>query len=147
MKCEKCVEAGKKSRVNSHGGSRTLMGGGGPYYDEDGEYHHHDPNTITRSYSCTNGHRWSTKGKGTCPTDGCDYGGITQKTWHEDAKPKQDPISIVRAGGLSTGTVPVGGEIIKAYPAKDFYDDSGKLRVGPTEAIPMAVDSTENKDG
>jgi hypothetical protein len=105
MKCEKCVEAGEKSRVNSHGGSRTLLGGGGPHYDEEGEYHSHDPNTVTSSYSCTNGHRWSTKGKSTCPAKGCDYGGITQKKWHEDAKPPRLAAVMVPSGESTGGQV------------------------------------------
>ena len=146
MKCEECVEAGLKSRVTGGGGSRTLLGHS-PYYDEDGIYHNHDPNTITRSYSCSNGHRWVTKGKGECPADGCDRGGVFE-TKRLEPRPKPEPsVSIARAQGYSTGTVSAGGEIIKAYPAKDFYDDRGKLRIGPTEAIPMSVDSTEKKDG
>jgi len=46
-----------------------------PYYDEDGVYHHHDTNITTSSYSCSNGHEWTTKSRGKCPAPGCEFGG------------------------------------------------------------------------
>jgi len=74
MKCEKCVEAGDKSRVNAHGGTSTLMSYT-PYYDEDGVFHNHDGNRRTSHYSCSNGHHWMAIGKKECPAEGCDFGG------------------------------------------------------------------------
>jgi hypothetical protein len=115
MKCEECVEAGEKSRVTGGGGSRTLMGHS-PYYDEDGIYHNHDPNTMTSSYSCSNGHRWVTKGKGRCPADGCDHGGVFE-TIRQKPRPKPEPGIPVRAG-WSTGTVAVS-DTVTAVAASD----------------------------
>ena len=72
--CPECKASGLKSRVTPHGGSRTLMRCS-PYYDEDGVYHHHDTNITTSSYSCSNGHEWTTKSRGKCPAPGCEFGG------------------------------------------------------------------------
>ena len=58
MKCPVCVEKGLKSCVYE-GGTQTTLMCGQSYYDEDGNYHYNDPNTLTTSYSCSNGHRWS----------------------------------------------------------------------------------------
>lgn len=73
MKCGRCVEQGLKSRLHSHGGTKTLMGWS-PYYDEDGVFHKHDPNLMTKYYQCSNGHRMVVKDCAQCPTEGCDYG-------------------------------------------------------------------------
>ena len=108
MKCEECVKAGEKSRVNSHGGMSTLMGYT-PYYDEDGVYHNHDGNRKTNHYSCSNGHQWVEVGKNACPAKGCDFGGDFEIKW---------------------------------YPAKDFYDENGKLKVTSVH-LPLVVDSTD----
>lgn len=70
MKCAQCIAEGKTSRIMPHGGSSTLMGFS-PYYDEEGAYHSHDPNAITGSYSCSNGHEWSESSYRACPS--CDY--------------------------------------------------------------------------
>lgn len=78
MKCNQCVREGKRSKVFQGMTSSTLMGGGGPYYDEDGSYHRHDPNTISTTYKCSNGHKWVEKSKHSCP--GCDYGGPIEET-------------------------------------------------------------------
>ena len=136
MKCEECVEAGEKSRITPHGSSKTLMYCA-RYYDEEGVFHNHDYNTVRSSYSCSNGHRWSSSGKGACSADGCDFGGDFEITRQEPKPPRQDAVSVT---GYST--VPAGGEIIKAYPAKDFYDENGKARVGWTD-LPLAKDSTD----
>lgn len=71
MKCPVCEEAGKRSRVFPHGSMKTAMYCQ-PYYDEEGAYHHHDGNIVTSSYSCSEGHKWSTKNQGRCPN--CDFG-------------------------------------------------------------------------
>ena len=71
MKCPKCEEEGKRSRVYDKGGTSTLMYCT-PYYDEEGVYHNHDSNTITHYYECSEGHKFRTKGTGTCPN--CDFG-------------------------------------------------------------------------
>lgn len=69
--CPFCKEEGKKSRLICHGGSTTLMSGPLPYYDEDENYHVHDPNRVTRTYSCSNGHYFSYVFYKRCPH--CDY--------------------------------------------------------------------------
>ncbi len=57
MKCEKCSEAGTKSRVRPGAVYRTDLE---PdcYYDREGLYHYHDRNFTTCKYKCSNGHQW-----------------------------------------------------------------------------------------
>ena len=57
MKCSACVIQGKRSKVFVHGSSTTLLNWF-PYYDEDGNLHDNNPNKVTTSYSCSNGHMW-----------------------------------------------------------------------------------------
>jgi hypothetical protein len=71
MKCPRCVEEGRTSKVYSEGG-RTTLRGYTPYYDEDGVYHSHNPNRITTSYRCSNDHKWRVCGRTSCPS--CDFG-------------------------------------------------------------------------
>lgn len=57
MKCPKCVEEGKRSRVEVVSARSTLLHA--PMaYDEDGVLQHHDPNTHTTTYRCSEGHSW-----------------------------------------------------------------------------------------
>lgn len=72
MKCEKCIEEGKKSTVMDRGGMTTCMGTHA-YYDEDGVYHFHDPNAHIGNYECSNGHSWSVKTYFKCRVKGCGY--------------------------------------------------------------------------
>lgn len=59
MICEKCKAEDKRSKVFIGSTMKTLMAGPQPYYDEDGNYvRPPDPNTVTTSYRCSNGHRW-----------------------------------------------------------------------------------------
>jgi hypothetical protein len=75
MKCQECESSGQRSKVFSDGYSLvTAMGGGESFWDEDGVRHRHDPNTSTTGFSCSAGHRWSTRRKSPCPAEGCDYG-------------------------------------------------------------------------
>lgn len=76
MKCPFCQEEGKKSIVTPHGGTSTLLGFS-TYYDEDGNYHSHDPNKLTKDYSCSNGHKWFETFKPECPNPACTYGSDT----------------------------------------------------------------------
>lgn len=71
MKCKKCIDEGKKSRITPGMSSVTAMYCQ-PYYDEDGKYHHHDSNTTTTDYICSNGHRWTKSSRGRCGS--CDWG-------------------------------------------------------------------------
>jgi hypothetical protein len=71
MKCPKCVEEGKRSKVYSEGTTSTCMMYD-TYWDEDGKIHKHDPNAHTSIYSCSNGHEWSQSKILPCPS--CDYG-------------------------------------------------------------------------
>lgn len=57
MKCPECKKLGLKSKVYVGASSTTLLAFT-PYYDEEGNYHHNDPNVITTSYTCSNGHSW-----------------------------------------------------------------------------------------
>ena len=65
MICQECKAAGQTSRVSVGGGCTTAMYCP-PFYDEEGKYHSHDLNTVTTSYSCSNGHRWSESGLTPC---------------------------------------------------------------------------------
>jgi hypothetical protein len=65
MKCKQCQEANLRSKVYI-GGQTTTCIGFSYYYDEDGKLHDHDPNTITTSYSCSNGHNWVEETKSEC---------------------------------------------------------------------------------
>ena len=77
MKCPKCGELGLKSRVQSKGGTSTLLGTNG-WYDEDGNYHYHDGNTTTTVFFCSEGHTFVIRKKGSpCISypEKCDYAG------------------------------------------------------------------------
>jgi len=61
MKCIQCIKEGKKSKVFIGTTTSTLVYAQ-PYYDEDGNFvQPPDPNTHTTEYSCSNGHKWTTK--------------------------------------------------------------------------------------
>lgn len=72
MKCPTCVTEGKRSRVTPHG-RVTTAAAGRTYYDEDGVLHSHDPNRTDSNYSCTYGHRWTTRTYRTCPAPACGW--------------------------------------------------------------------------
>lgn len=63
--CPECEKKGLESKVYPGTLITTLMGFSG-FYDEKGEYHSHNPNTVTRSYSCSNKHRFSKKIPNSC---------------------------------------------------------------------------------
>ena len=65
MKCPICIQEGKKSTTQSHGGTSTLMSYQS-FYDEEGKNHHHDRNTSSYSYSCSNGHSYTVNRQGSC---------------------------------------------------------------------------------
>lgn len=71
MKCPTCVAEGKKSIVYDKFMTTTCMNFVN-YFDEDGNAHSHDPNTHTKSYSCSIGHRWSESTHSKCPS--CSFG-------------------------------------------------------------------------
>lgn len=71
MICPKCKEEGRTSSIYVGNSTTTLMGNT-PFYDEQGQYHSHDPNNVNTSYHCSNGHRFMTSGRNTCPN--CSYG-------------------------------------------------------------------------
>jgi hypothetical protein len=72
MKCEKCIQEQKESRVFVPSGGFSTCMGWQDYYDEKGRFHSHDPNTHTSEWSCSNGHIWIVSKKALCPN--CDYG-------------------------------------------------------------------------
>lgn len=79
MKCEKCVEEGRKSRIYEPGGGATTLAYYAPYYDEEGTRHIHDGNTTTSEWSCSNGHKWSFRTRSGCPQG--DYEGMSEVTF------------------------------------------------------------------
>lgn len=70
MICPQCKVNDQRSTVHIGAGMSTAMYSA-PYYDEDGTYHFHDRNSHTKSYSCSNGHRWAETATNRCP--GCDW--------------------------------------------------------------------------
>lgn len=71
MKCARCSEEGKRSKVYVGASSSTLMMGEA-FFDEEGRWHSHDPNTRATQYSCSEGHEWTEGRRDKCPS--CDYG-------------------------------------------------------------------------
>ena len=65
MICPFCKEEGEKSLVYPGVGTVTAMYCP-PFYDEEGRMHIHDSNITTQSYSCSRGHNWTEKSKGSC---------------------------------------------------------------------------------
>lgn len=69
VKCPKCEEEGKKSKVYSRRGgmgcTSTLMNSE-PWYDEDGRMHHHDRNSTKSEHQCSNGHTFDMTYYGKC---------------------------------------------------------------------------------
>ena len=65
LKCPECVELGLRSTVTVGVGMTTLMNTH-QFYDEDGKYHFHDPNHSSTSYTCSQGHEWSTSHVSKC---------------------------------------------------------------------------------
>jgi hypothetical protein len=55
--CPECQKEGQRSKVYIGATSVTLMAVH-RYYDEDGDLHVDDPNKMTTTYSCSNGHQW-----------------------------------------------------------------------------------------
>ena len=56
VKCEKCVKAGKKSKVFIGESTKNLNSEPG-YYGEDGIWVE-PPNSTLTQYDCSNGHKW-----------------------------------------------------------------------------------------
>ncbi|KKM73649.1 hypothetical protein LCGC14_1408380 [marine sediment metagenome] len=73
MKCPECEKAGLKSTIYDPGGYFITAMCVQSFWDEDGKRHVHDGNWRTKSYSCSNGHRWSESWRPKCPT--CGKGG------------------------------------------------------------------------
>lgn len=65
MKCSECTSQGLKSKVFPGAGMTTAMYCP-PFFDEDGKYHNHDANITDVSYSCSNGHTWSSTIRNSC---------------------------------------------------------------------------------
>ena len=65
VRCPECMKRQMMSTVEVVGQFRTMMT---PtvYFDEEGRQHIHDPNTVTSTYQCSNGHRWQQGQKGYC---------------------------------------------------------------------------------
>lgn len=104
MKCSVCQEKGIKSNVYPGASFSTAMGFT-PYYDENGKYHLHDMNTMSTSYSCSLGHRWSVSRKGSCPS--CDFGSDSKKITIQNDVEVQ-PTTILNGDGIVTFSVGTG---------------------------------------
>lgn len=70
MKCPECVKEDKRSKVYPGGAFRTAMCID-HHYDENGKEHYHDPNCLTLSFSCSNGHSWAVSTYSKC--NNCNY--------------------------------------------------------------------------
>jgi hypothetical protein len=71
MKCQKCVEAGLRSRVDAPGYGVVTAMACPRFYDEDGAYHDHDSNSRSELWRCSNGHCWTRICVNRCPAPGC----------------------------------------------------------------------------
>jgi len=96
MKCPKCIEQGKKSKVFGGDYGMKTLAYYAPYYDEEGKHHNHDGNTTTSNYTCSNNHSWTEKSSGSC---WCGWtGGKTKIIMNDDITP---PTVIKMMGGYS----------------------------------------------
>jgi hypothetical protein len=69
--CRECLSRSWFSTVYLMGTSTTLLGSSHRrFWDEYGNEHYHDPNIVTKTYSCTKDHWWAEEEKVSCPT--CD---------------------------------------------------------------------------
>ena len=82
MICKQCKSDGKTSRVYDPGGGFSTLMCDERYYDEQGKWHRHDPNGMTKSYSCSNGHKWAETTYSNCPS--CDYNKDRQSKGRSD---------------------------------------------------------------
>ena len=57
-RCPFCVKLGWKSNVDTPIWCTSTAMAWRTYYDESGKFHSDNPNIITISYSCSQGHRW-----------------------------------------------------------------------------------------
>jgi hypothetical protein len=73
MKCRKCEEEGKTSKVYSPMGGTVTCMAHQDYYDEAGAYHSHDLNYHGEKWSCSNGHHWSHRWQAACPAGNCEW--------------------------------------------------------------------------
>jgi hypothetical protein len=65
MKCPRCVEEGKRSKVSVYLSTVTAMMPH-TFYDEDGRHHVHDNNMRLTPCRCSNGHEWVHGERGKC---------------------------------------------------------------------------------
>ncbi len=97
MKCEQCVQEGRKSRLYAPTSSFVTAMMHHPYYDEDGNYHVHDGNWRSSEWSSSNRHRWSVSSQGRCPQG--DFGGARNITVLDVVPEPPEPIKMESLGG------------------------------------------------
>jgi hypothetical protein len=72
MLCPVCVEEGKKSILYGGDSGMSTCMAFSSYHDEDGKYHHHNPNSMSYTYNCSNGHEFVKWGSSKCGS--CNFG-------------------------------------------------------------------------
>lgn len=83
MKCERCVEAGKKSCLTIGQGEMTDPTPPKTYYDEEGKIHiHRDKPSKRARIECSNGHKGWLIGETTCIT--CGVGEPEKIEWDKE---------------------------------------------------------------
>lgn len=68
--CQECADSDQRSRVDLVSTVVTEW----PvaiFWDEDGKKHGHNPNLLTETFRCSNGHEWQSVGFGRCAN--CDW--------------------------------------------------------------------------
>jgi hypothetical protein len=76
MKCSECIKLGTVStiRISQSQPASDIIWGRPEYYDETGVYHNHDPNILSTTYRCSNGHVWTDLSSVTpCPALNCTW--------------------------------------------------------------------------
>ncbi len=107
--CQRCRASGKDFTARRSRIEQTCMGDI-EYFDSNGRHHHHDPNTFTRAYSCSNGHRWARRWKRPCWCSwepGEPYGGAYQEL--------PDAGTELRATGPGIARMGSGQVVVREY--------------------------------
>lgn len=63
LTCPQCKEENKRSIIYESRTSISTLASYRPFFDEEGNRHNHDSNIYTKSYTCSNGHKFTKSSK------------------------------------------------------------------------------------
>lgn len=66
MICEQCQQEDKTSEIDVGTGAVSTAMAVRYFYDTEGRYHAHDPNWVTITFRCSNGHEWAETSQDKC---------------------------------------------------------------------------------